>query len=47
MYNGSVRLADKVQTMPSNTATRRLSVELTAHLIDREIAKLRRGDAAR
>jgi hypothetical protein len=32
--------------MPGNTATRRLYVELTAPLIDREIAKFRRAEQA-
>jgi hypothetical protein len=32
--------------MKDNTATRRLYVELMAHLVDREIAKFRRGEQA-
>jgi len=32
--------------MKSHAATRRLYVELAAHLIDREIAKFRRGEQA-
>jgi hypothetical protein len=32
--------------MEGNTASKRLYVELMAHLIDREIAKFRRGEQA-
>jgi hypothetical protein len=44
--SGLGALACQVGTMKGNTATRRLYVELTAHLIDREIAKFRRGEQA-
>jgi hypothetical protein len=32
--------------MKDDTASRRLYLELTAHLVDREIAKFRRGEQA-
>jgi hypothetical protein len=41
-----VRPACKVEAMEGNTASKRLYVELMAHLIDREIAKFRRGERA-
>jgi hypothetical protein len=42
----AVRLACKVEAMNSNPAISRLYFELAAHLIDREIAKFRRGEKA-
>jgi hypothetical protein len=43
IWGTMVRAACKGEAMEGNTASKRLYVELMAHLIDREMAKFRRG----